>query len=456
MEKLLFKKIEAWVLVLVFLGFGLVLIGFGTVLRNHMNGHDKYGALGELAFGIANLPSNARDVFQSINHDRMSTIWGEAPRFHGQDGWVVRDENLVSDLTGYILLSRYDGVSRHHRVELVALPEFEIVHEWPIDAELVFADQEVHPFHDQSEAIDNEIFRSIHPLVLPNGALIVKDHYTSLLQIDQCGQRTAFTTGGFHHSTELGPKGLVWVPGTRLPTEIARVRSDFRDDTIVALNQEGEVVLERSVPNILLKNGLGHLLFSMSGSYDPDPLHLNDIQPVYESGPHWKEGDLFLSMRHKSLVLLYRPSTDEVLWYKTGPWRFQHDVDILDENRIAIYDNSTINIRALPQVDGANSIMIFDFEKGVVEDLLRKDFERAEIRTISEGLFDRMDDGSWMVEEENFGRLVILSPTGEIAAEYFNGDGGLNTYRMGWSRYVSESDGVRIVIELAKKDCLQH
>ena len=76
------------------------------------------------------------------------------------------------------------------------------------------------------------------------------------------------------------------------------------------------------------------------GMYNHDPIHLNDIEPVLADGPYWKKGDLFLSLRNVSAVMLYRPSTDEIVWIKRGPWIAQHDVDILDDHRIGIYDNA--------------------------------------------------------------------------------------------------------------------
>jgi hypothetical protein len=74
--------------------------------------------------------------------------------------------------------------------------------------------------------------------------------------------------------------------------------------------------------------------------YNDDPTHLNDIQPVLADGPYWKKGDLFVSLRNISSIMLYRPSTDQIVWMKRGPWLSQHDVDILDDHRISVYDNN--------------------------------------------------------------------------------------------------------------------
>ena len=91
------------------------------------------------------------------------------------------------------------------------------------------------------------------------------------------------------------------------------------------------IVLQRSVIEILVKNGMGHPIYGTDSMTD-DPVHLNDIQPVNENGIFWNVGDVFLSIRNLSLVLLYRPSTNEILWHSQAPWLYQHDINILDDH----------------------------------------------------------------------------------------------------------------------------
>ena len=49
------------------------------------------------------------------------------------------------------------------------------------------------------------------------------------------------------------------------------------------------------------------------GHFNKDPFHLNDIQPALETTENWLQGDLFLSIRDQSMVMHYRPSTNEVI-----------------------------------------------------------------------------------------------------------------------------------------------
>ena len=87
------------------------------------------------------------------------------------------------------------------------------------------------------------------------------------------------------------------------------------DDAIVKLSNNGELLYEKSISEIFIENGLEHLLFSIGGNnFIRDPIHSNDVQPVNFDGEYWKKGDVFLSLRHQSMILLYRPSTNEIVW----------------------------------------------------------------------------------------------------------------------------------------------
>ena len=54
--------------------------------------------------------------------------------------------------------------------------------------------------------------------------------------------------------------------------------------------------------------------------FTKDPIHLNDIQPVNFNGDYWEKGDVFLSLRNQSMIVLYRPSTNQIVWKTQGPF----------------------------------------------------------------------------------------------------------------------------------------
>ena len=138
----------------------------------------------------------------------------------------------------------------------------------------------------------------------------------------------------------------------------------YYDDAIVKLSSDGEIIFEKSVAQIFIENGLEYLLFSVGNtSFNSDPIHLNDIQPVNFDGKFWKKGDVFLSLRLQSMVLLYRPLTNEIIWKGTGPFFHQHDVDILDNQRISIFNNNSKNFADGNFVDEHNEVIIYDLRK---------------------------------------------------------------------------------------------
>ena len=122
-----------------------------------------------------------------------------------------------------------------------------------------------------------------------------------------------------HHSIETDIDGNIWVPShiypQSLPIEkVGREVKDFFDDAIVKLSPEGRVLYEKSVSQIFIDNSMEYLLFSVGyNQFDVDPIHLNDIQPVNYDSQYWKKGDVFLSLRHQSMILLYRPSTNKII-----------------------------------------------------------------------------------------------------------------------------------------------
>ena len=121
--------------------------------------------------------------------------------------------------------------------------------------------------------------------------------FSPLFKIDICGKDLWRNNNyRFHHSLELDHENNVWVTSSfnNIDNEvlknisIVRNGKPFSDDAIIKINPKtGQVIFKKSVSAILLENNI----FNDSDIYmSTDPIHLNDIQPVYEDGPFWKKG----------------------------------------------------------------------------------------------------------------------------------------------------------------------
>ena len=178
-----------------------------------------------------------------------------------------------------------------------------------------------------------------------------------------------------------------------------------------------------------------HLLFSVGdGDFNSDPVHLNDIQPVNFDGDFWKKGDVFLSLRHQSMVLLYRPSTDEIIWKGTGPFFHQHDIDILDDHRISIFNNNSKSFFDTNVVDGHNEVIIYDFKTENYSLYLKDSLINNDVRTITGGRSEILPNGDLFIEEINYGRILYFNVDGSLRWEYINRADSGNVYLLGWSR----------------------
>jgi arylsulfotransferase ASST len=446
--RLLFARVEIWlVLLFVLIGFMLT-IGFGAAVLDAERQHDRLGRLSKAALAVAEIPYTAKRM---LGPDAELRVWSSNRDQSKPTGWSSPSGPLTGP-GGYLLLSRYDGSEKRHKLELVSLPSMRTVFSWTLTAAELLKDVRHISRFTEPTNWDNAHFRQIHPWLEENGDLIVKDFDTPLFRVDPCGKpRWTLQDAVYHHSTEADAEGNLWIPSTAERASIASVNDRFRDDQISRVSPSGKLLFVRSITQVLMRHGYANWLFSI---YNNDPTHLNDIQPVLADGPYWKKGDLFLSLRNVSAIMLYRPSTDEIVWIKRGPWILQHDVDILDDHRIGIYDNA-VQERAPKRPFFANSsqVVVYDFATGKVSLPLQRAMQDNNVRTWTEGLFTHLPGGSTLIEDPTEARLIIFRANGSIAAQYVNRaqDGWL--YHLGWSRYIDKAKGDIVLNRLRKVRC---
>ncbi len=448
MKRFLFKRIELWVVLLLMPIGLLVLVAFGAAVLDGTRNGNRFGPLSEVALNVAKIPDTVKDLFKG-NRAMMAFV---PDRFDNRPaGWTFPGATRAE---GYLLLSRYDGNASRHVVELVDLSDGTVRHEWRPDAEALLAEVT----NRDSRIVEytnwnNKRYRVIHPYLTSGGELIIKDHDTFLFSVDACGgELWGQTEEVVHHSTEPDGAGGFWLPGYFEPSEIMRAGPNFLDNAIVHVDAKGNVISKKSATRILLRHGMEYALFT-AGGYQNDPIHLNDVQPVLEDGPHWKKGDLFLSFRHMSMVMLYRPATDEIVWMRQGPWLAQHDVDILDDHRIAIFNNKAYDRGTKPRVHNTNQITVYDFATDEISNPWARAMESNDVKTLFEGLFTVLPGDLLMAEEENSGRLLIVTRDGDTVAEFINKASDGLAYRMGWSRYMTVDEGDAALSALAKTPC---
>ena len=443
----MFKKIEIWILYLTILLSILFAIGFGVLVRQEIEGVTKKGNwdisfLSKPAAYIARLPET---LLMSLVSSSLivNDPWKEDRYFFQQDGF----EGTPNSQESYLLLSRYDGDLQEGLVELVDLTNFEVLHTWNPD---------IDAFNDLVEQVDEFKYlkrdsndnRSVlmHPKLTTDGGLLF-GWERPLRKIDACSKLVFQNTHDiFHHSIETDIDGNIWVPSYMYPQSIPKKMGNFSDDAIVKLSAKGNILYEKSVSQIFIENGLGYLLFAHGNGFENDPIHLNDIQPVNSDGDYWKKGDLFLSLRSQSMVLLYRPSSNKIIWKGTGPFFHQHDVDILDDHRISIFNNNSIN---MPEgsniVDGNNEVIVYDFMTNEFSRYLQDSLVENDVKSIEQGRSEIIPNGDMYIEESNYSRTLYFNADGSLRWTHVNRAKDGNIYLIGWSRILYTDEDIQTV-----------
>ena len=194
---------------------------------------------------------------------------------------------------------------------------------------------------------------------------------------------------------------------------------------MLIVSPDGKVIYERFMTDLLEKNNLKHLY--LTHGLESDPFHLNS---VYQSSKDYqntpiKKGDLLISLRHSSMVMIIRPSIDKVIWYKSGPWLNQHDASFDDNGNIILFNNNVISSSQVPHrtaeydffLDNkGNSIYQYNFRNNETNILYGLCFSNK-ISTVTGGDFTLKND-TLFVNFHNFG-LTMMCDTKSGEKTYF-------------------------------------
>jgi hypothetical protein len=335
-----------------------------------------------------------------------------------------------------LLLSRYDNDLEQNVVELIDLFEDEKLHGWAFPDLDVFRFDSSNKFHTHPSRLDLESSKIIHPFLNKDGSLVFNFYVRSpLFSVDSCGNLLWKNSDfAFHHSLETDSEGNYWSAGVLDKTHPIYGQG-FIDDMVVKVSPRGKTLFSKSVLEILIENNLHNKIYTYD-QFVKDPIHLNDIEPVLKDGLYWKKGDLFLSLSHLNLILLYRPSINKLVWWKQEYMMHQHDIDIVGPSKISIFNNNRITTKTGDSVVGTNEILIFDFNEDRFSSPYKNLFQRENIKTVNQGLSHIGVNGELLVEETRAGRLIFFTPEGNKEWEFINKDSKGRTFVLNWSRLV--------------------
>ena len=442
----MFKKFFTYPVFLVLFLSVIGAMGFGAIVKYNYDGGKKYQFLQKPVMLIAEVPFKIRDMIKyrnlNLNKPTPLTKHKDKKRF---EQFIENKRNAL------LVLPRYEHSLSRPVVDIVDLNNFEIIHTYKHDInEMNNKVTNTKEFPRQKIDSSPIRFRYQNSLLFEDGSL------TSIngpaFKIDLCSNLQWINDEEvFHHSQMLDHEGNIWVGGRMNPksqyVEKFSIK-DFADDSIIKINNDGKILFNKSVTEILIENNLVDVnLFEQRFS---DPIHLNDIEPAFTDTEYWQQGDVFISIRHQSAIIHYRPSTNKVINYITGPFSQQHDVDIISDKEISIFNNNNFFVN-----NKHSEVVIYNFETKKFRKLFNDQLQKENFKTTSQGLSHIFKDGSLMVEEQNHGRIILFNNKGEKEWEFVNKDKNGDIGLVNWSRVIEDQSFIEKFKLLVKnKKCL--
>ena len=186
----------------------VVAIGFGSVVKYHYEGGEKYQILQKAIVTISSVPINLRVMIKnrSLNLDLPKKLQKHKDKKKFEQ-FIAKNRNAL------LVLSRYDHSLKRSIVDIIDLNNFETIHSYNYDiAEINERVDNVDEFPRLKIDLSPERVTVLHPLLFADGSLT--SHYGPLFKIDFCSNLKWINDEEiFHHSQMLDHEGNIWVAG---------------------------------------------------------------------------------------------------------------------------------------------------------------------------------------------------------------------------------------------------
>lgn len=425
----------------------LLSMAFGAFAYRHVtNGGKRFPEpVSAAVIWAADAPRLVRDAFSEVYQAATgspSSLLLIPKQGVMQSNWEHKFPAESDD--GFLLLSSLSELRQQSTVRLIRISDGETIAEWVPDWNLV---SNLTSDHRWAPKGNPTAIRAFHPILLGDGSIIFNT-IGSLVRQPLCSSTPTWVIDHpIHHSIELSPEGnSIWVPSIteEFSVENATLRTQLRDDSLAEVSLDGKILRNLSFSQILTDNQMvAHMLGTAGHVEQLDPLHLNQITPAKNDSPFWSVGDLLISARHTSTIYLYRPSTNEVLWSKQGPWINQHSAHFSGTDKIVVFGNDVYGNPSKKQFiaeANRNHIYEYDFSTQDVSSLQSATLNALLPRTATEGRLQITSDGDFFIEETNNARIFKLTKSGDLEWSYLNSYDEDNLGAVTWSRYIEPGD----------------
>lgn len=280
-----------------------------------------------------------------------------------------------------------------------------VVHEWTLPRDSVWWDS---PLAQRQQFVGLRA-----ATVLPDLSLLAVYDYLGLVKVDRRSRIVWLLRNGAHHDFWITDDGDI-----HLLTHDYELRPEIHPevptvvDSITVLDPEGQVKDRYSVLDIIQLSPYAFLLPSVNDrrpEYGIDLLHPNSIQVFDGSAAHlephlFARGNVLISLRNISTVMIVDPSEGKVLW-AWGPSNvtFQHSARLLPTGTILLFDNGN-ELSSVFEIDPLSRLRTWVYW-GTENDRLRSRIY---------GACQRLENGNTLITDSMQGRALEVTPDKEV------------------------------------------
>ncbi|ALO14606.1 hypothetical protein L21SP5_00939 [Salinivirga cyanobacteriivorans] len=389
-------------------------------------------------FGIFTEPVKFMYKFPNLFKESVKEVKTLPKTFIPTDKNFKPVNKLKSDL---LVLTTYTNAKKSREVALMNLKNDSILKKWTIKKQ----------FKPHT--------RIKHTMLHPDGSLIYQlfsKPFNGLYKIDSAGNQIWRQKNlTFHHSINLDKDGNIWACTRKHPWkysgkyQLGNFFVYYNDHSITKIDgKTGEVLFNKSITELLKENDLAN--YALKSSKPEDPFHLNDVQPALKTNPYYQKDDVFISLRNIHMILHYRPSTNKIINTLTGPFVNQHDIDILNDSTLVMFNNNTfVDVKRESKKQHiekglvnlgkfTSNIVSYNFKTGSFSVIGDSVFKKNKIYTYTEGLVEFINPNTYFVEEQNSGLLWVIKDDDVIYKNVFKSQHKGYHHLPNWTRIIKD------------------
>jgi hypothetical protein len=303
-----------------------------------------------------------------------------------------------------------------------------IVHEWTIDWQKIWADPKDWKFSDPP--LHSIISRAF---LQPDGSVIalfsgegsIMGNY-GMAKVDKDSKLIWKYNDFANHDISIMPDGriLVLVGEIRETPHpaVSFLKPPFIEPYLVTLSPDGREISRLSVFDMFANSPAKKFLWQMAKEMNPQPangdiFHPNTITRVTDEAaarnPAFERGQYLLSIRNFNMLAVVDLDLGKITWASYGPWHRQHSPEFIADGSLVMFDNmgnlgNAPGLSRVLNVDPVTRKILWEYDGT----------DKDPVFSSVNGGVDPLPNGNVLVTETETGRLFEVTRGKEIVWDY--------------------------------------